>query len=431
MRRALGLVLAVAVGGCATLRPTHTQVITPADAKIAKRRRDFDTAVPAVLQLLAESDVRLAARYGHGAGGDPFLLLQRKQFLDETVDHLARIEIPITDELAADPRMAAMMEEERVLEQLVASEEARLAREGDLAHAAIDIIPAVAAYADQGHIPDMDADTMLAWRLHDIREKIAPNTISGFQREELRAELAALGRRGPKTQIELTAIGKKLELLPVAPYPLLEEAALDKELGAFVGLPAKLDGVEPFLEQADQAIRFQLDVAFGVLRPAASDDVKKRAVALLAKPPPCFAAADVKTAREMAPPEERTRSCGLVRALSIAQTDIEELAALLALHHAVITAGRSASMHGRVRDPQVATRRWSRVVPLAADAEQHELLLAANHPTKAIAGGAAAGLLTLAGGARAHERAREWMRFGDASFDVVEQHLAVMPRTRR
>src|SRR5581483_1031469 len=137
-------------------------------------------------------------------------------------------------------------------------------------------------------------------------------------------------RRGPKSQKALAALYKKLESLPVAPYPLLEEHALDKEIGAFIGLPDRLDKVEPFLERADQALRFQLDVAFGVLGPAAIEDVKKRAAALVAKPPPCFAAVDVKSAREMAPPDERARSCGLVRALSIAQSDVEELAALLA-----------------------------------------------------------------------------------------------------
>lgn len=430
MRGALGtLVVMVAMVGCATVRPTHTVRITPEDAVVAKHRRDFDVAVPAVLQLLAESDVRLAARYGHGSGGDPFLFLQRKQFLDETVDHLGRIEIAITNPLAADPRMAALMEEQRIIEQLVAAEEARRTREENIASAAVDIIPAITAYADQGHIADMDADmdadTMIAWRLSDIEKAIKPNTISGFQREELRGALAQLDRRGPKSQKGLAALQKKLESLPVAPYPLLEEHALDKEIAAFIGLPDKLDKVEPFLERADQALRFQLDVAFGVLGPAATEDVKKRAAALIAKPPPCFPAADVKSARKMGPPDERTRSCGLVRALSIAQTDVEELSALLALHHAVITAGRSAAMHGRVRDPAVAARRWTRIVPLAPDLEQRELVLAANHPTKAIAAGSAAGVLTLAGGARAHERAREWMRFGDASFEVVEQHLAI------
>lgn len=418
---------AVVSAGCAAARPTHTQIITPADAKVAAVRRQFDSAVPAVLQLLSESDIRLAARMGHGTGGDPFLTTEREQFLEESVDQLSRIEISVSDPLAGDARMAAMMQEQRILDQLVVSERLRLERERDFAASSIDLVSAMTGYVDEGQA--QDPDTLVAWRVQMVRDALKPNTISGFQREELRAVLAAIGRRGPKTQTEVTATFKRLETLPVAPYPLLYEGALDKELAAFVGLPASLDAVEPFLEKAGQAIRFQIDVAFGVLTPAASEDVRRRAMAILAKPPPCLPAAHVTTAREMGPPDERTRACGLVRALSIAQGDIDELAALLALHEAIVTAGRSASMHARVRDAQVAARRWPRLLVLAPDAEQRELLLAANHPTKAIAGGAAAGVLTMGGGAKVRERAREWMRFGDATFDVIDEHLAVQPHT--
>ncbi len=420
-------VLCVFLAGGAAGRPTHTQVMTPAAAEIARVQRQFDNAAPAVLQLLSESDIRLAARMGHGVGGDPFLVTEREQFLEESVDQLSRIEISVSHRLAGDARMDAMMQEQRILDQLVVSERVRLERERDFAASSVDLVSAMTAYADEGQA--QDPDMLIAWRLQMVRDALKPNTISGFQRDELRAALMAIGKRGPKTHTEVASTLKRLETLPVAPYPLLNEGALDKELAAFVGLPAALDAVEPFVEKAGLAIRFQIDVAFGVLTPAASEDVRRRAMAILAKPPPCIAAAHVTTAREMGPPDERARSCGLVRALSIAQGDIDELAALLALHEASITAARSASMHGRVRDPLFAARRWPRLLALSPEAEQRELLLAANHPTKAIAGGAAAGILTMAGGAKARERAREWMRFGDASFDVIDQHLAVQPRT--
>jgi hypothetical protein len=62
--------------------------------------------------------------------------------------------------------------------------------------------------------------------------------------------------------------------------------------------------------------------------------------------------------------------------------------------------------------------------------EAREVVLAADHPLAAMAAGSAAGVLVEAGAVRARERAREWMRFGEARFDVVDRALALMPRGR-
>jgi hypothetical protein len=430
VRRAFGFVLVCALMGsaCGGARPTHTTVITPEDSEISKINRQLTVMLPNVLMLLAQSDIRLAGRIGHGPGGDPFTLATREQDLESAERELQHFQPP-KPEYAGNPRLADAMLDKYIVDQLLASERARLAKEHDLGGASIDILSGVLLYVDEGQSRELEGDKLLAWRLKDVRDALKPNSISGFQREELRTVLAAMAKHGPTTDREVQAMLKHLEKLPVAPYPLMPEAELDKELAAFMALPAKLDAVEPFLEKADQALRFQIDVAFGVLAPTAVEDVRRRAMATLAKPPPCLAAANVENARQMGPPDERARACGLVRALSIAQSDIEELAALLALREAVVTAARSALMHGRVRDPVIAARKWPRLLPLSAEAEQRELLLAANHPTKAIAGGAAAGILTMAGGAKTRERAREWMRFGDADFEAIDRHLAVMPRT--
>jgi hypothetical protein len=128
----------------------------------------------------------------------------------------------------------------------------------------------------------------------------------------------------------------------------------------------------------------------------------------------------------MTPPDERARSCAMVRMMSIAQPeahDTEEIVGLLVLHEAVVTAGRSLSMHGHVRDPNSAARKWPRLLVLDKESERRETLLAANHPTKAIAAGIAAAMLVVDGPARAHKRAQTWMRYGDARFDVIETEL--------
>lgn len=433
------LALGVVLAGCPPPRGAHTQIITPLDAQIARYEQSLARDIPQILTLLSDSDVRLAMRTGAGlstGAGDPFAFAERAAALEEAEGILAPDEAHPKPEIAADPHMIDVLASQRTLRDLLSSERLRLSREytgGGLApRAVVDMLPALVAFLDTGHVDD--PDTYLAWRLRGIKDALEPNTISTFEREEIRATLQSISMRGPKAQTELVALQKHLERLPVAPYPLRSETELGEEIEAFVGLPASFDRVSPYLQSAAATLRSQLDVAFGVLDLRAQQEVRRRAAALLAHPPLCTGAAHAMMPAQMAPPDERVRSCAVVRMMSIAQPeghDAEEIAALLALHEVVVTAGRANAMHERVRDPQAAARKWPRLLALDADSERRELFLAANHPTKAIAAGIAAGMLVADGAAKAHKRAQEWMRHGDARFDVVDPYLVLRVRSAR
>ena len=424
VRLPAALLFLFALCGCPPARPTHTQVITPRDAKIAAVRSHV-RFMGAVLQILADSDIRLAVRVGDDIqSGDPFMVTERDAALEDALDEVSRQEFADTS-LERDPEYLELLSEQEAFLDLVHAEKFRLEMELEnpsqlKARAALDALPAMLMVIDSNRAED--PDTLLAWRLQLVRESLKPNSLSAFERDELRSILQGMSKRGPKTQTEVIAVSKRLESLPVAPFPLLSESDLDKQFKAFVGLPSSIDGVQPFLENAARTIRFQIDVAFSVLSPQAQEDVKRRAVAALLRPPPCVGAAHAQTPRQMGPPDERARSCAMVRLVAIAQTDMDELAALLTLYEAIVTAGRAATMHEKVRDPAVAIRKWPRLLQLG-DGESRELMLAANHPVKAISAGIAAGLVMGRSPSNARKRAREWMRYGDGRFDAVERHL--------
>ena len=427
----LGLVALGAIApGCAAAPPTHTQVITPRDAAVAGYRRAYVNAMPSVLARLAEADARIAARAGFSVGGDPFLTDARAEGLRSARGELARMEIPLDSPYAADPEIVDLLAVQAAARALLDEEDLRLEWERNYAGHAADVLRGAQLYVDTQATVE-DPDELLAWRVAIVKDALKPNTISRWEQLELGAWLRDLApaRRGAKTTAAAAQLDKHLANLPVAPYAVRTEEELDHGVATFFGLPASFDAVEPWTERAAGALRAQLEVAFGVLSPAAAEEVRAKAAALLARPPQCAPRLPVQDARHLAPPPERARACALVRALAVAATDSDELAALLALHEATVTGGRAATMHGKTRDPAAAARRWPRLLALSEEAEARETLYAATHPVAAIAPAAEAGVLVEAGVARARERAREWMRFGEAPPIVIDRHLATRPRS--
>ena len=292
----LAALLALAAG-CAAARPTHTQVITPRDAAIARYRRANEGAIPSVLSQLGDKDMRVALRSGASNGGDPFLLSEREAGLEDTRADLGRIEIPLGSPYASDPEMADLLLEQQVLGELVAEETARLASERDLAEHAVDLLVASQLYVDKSPMVE-DPDALLAWRIAIVKDALKPNTISRYERAELAGWLRDIApgawsgsdrtqKRGPKTTTAAAAMEKHLASIPVAPYPTRTEEEVDRGVKAFLGIPGSFDAVEPYAERASGVLRAQLEIAFGVLSPSAADDVRRRAIALLAHPPPC------------------------------------------------------------------------------------------------------------------------------------------------
>ena len=82
-----------------------------------------------------------------------------------------------------------------------------------------------------------------------------------------------------------------------------------------------------------------------------------RAKEILLNAPPCAPRVPVRGPLDMAPPDERAWACSLLHALDDAPTDLDELAADLALRDAIVVARSAVSTHGPIRAPEAALRR--------------------------------------------------------------------------
>jgi hypothetical protein len=216
---------------------------------------------------------------------------------------------------------------------------------------------------------------------------------------------------------------KVLDAMWVTPYATEDETTIDKELGLYVGSPTSFDALDGALASAQRAFDVQIDAGFSVLDEPTRARVRARGKQLLFGAPACFPRMPVRTPQDMAPPEERAWACSLVHALDDAKGDLDELAADLAFHDAIVVARWAVSTHGPVRAPEAALRLASPRLDLGVAESRALLRLARARPMRAMAAGVAGFVLVREGAGHAKDRAHKWRGIGDAPMDLVDELL--------
>ena len=112
-----------------------------------------------------------------------------------------------------------------------------------------------------------------------------------------------------------------------------------------------------------------------------------------------------------------------MHALDDAKSDLDELAADLAFHDAIVVARWAVSTHGPVRAPDAALRLATPRLDLGVAESRALLRLARARPMRAIAAGVAGYVLVREGAGRAKDRAHKWRGIGDAPMDLVDDLL--------
>ena len=429
--------------------------------RIAAYAHSFRAAEPTILASMVEDDSRLLLRMApkpsleqvRGANGeewmpsslrlwwgrkyvDPFMFTDRDATLQGASAQLDSIELPddvaIRRELleahgalADDPDVRDLGIDQHLLHRLLASERLRVERERELPRAASDLVLAmIDAMPLLPNAEDTAAmDVAMAWRMDMVRGSLAPNLLSEAERTDLLVNLGRLRSRGAKVGKAVAAIDKLVASLAnmlVAPFPVDDEDVVEHDLAGFVGANLPLDTLGPIFEETRARLRAQVSAAFTVLSPPMEARVRQKALAMLLTPSPCGTTLPVQTARDLAPPLERTWSCALVKAADAATDDLDEVAALLALHDATVVASWAVATHGPTRASKLKDETLLHLTP----AEGNLLVVSAEaRPLRAMAAGVAASILVSEGAADVKKRAHAWRVFGEAPLDVVSTVL--------
>lgn len=438
-------------------RPTHDAVVSDRQVRIASYARAFRNAEPVILASMVDDDSRLLLRMApkpridqvRGASDDewmpserrlwwgrgyvdPFMFTDREETLEGASAQLDSIELPadvgLRRELldahgaeAADPDIRALGIDQHLLHRVLASERLRVERERELPRAASDLvlamIDAIPVQPSAEHTAAMDV--AMAWRMDLVRGSLAPNLLSEAERTDLLTNLARLRSRAVKLGKAVAAIDKLVDALGtllVAPFPIDDEEVVEHELTAFVGAGLSLDTLGAAFARTRATLATQVGAAFTVLSPAMEASVRQKALTLLFDPPPCGTSLPMQTTRDLAPPLERAWSCALVKATDAAKSDLDDVAALLALHDATMVASWAVARHGPTR---AATLKDATLLALTPAQVSALVVQAEARPLRAIAAGLAAGLLVGEGAADVKARAHAWRVFGEAPLDVV------------
>jgi hypothetical protein len=373
---------------------------------------------PEVLGILADADPRMALR-AHSEGAvhavGVFAFDARAAVLEQAAAMLAPLDA-LPERAAPGHALARPRLERELLSRLVEEERARAADEAPLGAASGDLVRGLAATWTP---PDPDVPRV--WEERDVE-------VSG----ELRAigeSLRGLPRTGP---VDLDPALNGLErLLVPAKYPKSAAAvaelrvALDQDMraipplqtperiahGVKVHLGVDLDPSSLPARLEPIARRLRADVAAWLDGHAAERaSLEGRARGLLFADATCPSAGTRVGA--LAPPPERAKVCGVLRALAPEQ---DPHAAILAIHDEILLALAAVTT-----SPPPRTRLLSRPDDDAVDAFRREATL---RPVPFVAVLLAAEIL-FAQGADPDPRVRAWSTLGDAPLDVVARELS-------
>jgi hypothetical protein len=453
------LIVCAACGG--PPRQTYSATFTDRSIRIASYAKAFRAAEPSLVRGL-ESDTRVFARivpkgmdvaesgeWLNRGFQDPFLFTDRETALTNVRRGYEQIALPHDVALQAemyiplaqadDPELRQLRLDQAAFRSMLDAESARLERERTLPKGAADLMRAIAQEWPLSPRPGAMADleSFLAFDFDNLEKSLVLTTsltgvppLSEAEREDLREEIAGLAPRIatlPKAAVAMAKMRKVLDAMWVAPYATEDEATMDKGLAVYVGAPVSFDALDGALESATRSFDVQIDAGFSVLGEPEKARVRERAKQILFKAPACLPRIPVHTPLDMAPPDERAWSCMLVHALDDAKTDVDELAADLAFHDAIVVARWAVSTHGPVRSPEAALRRASLRLDLGVAERQHLFRMARARPYRAMAAGVAGWVLVHEGAGRAKDRAHHWRGIGDAPMDVVDQMLTKKP----
>ena len=438
--------------GCAGAS-TNVPAVQSAVDREKQRVVDFAALEARVIERVAASDPRLARRFKvkptqatlhrietegvlaedgktalRGSSVDLFAFGARARTLAAAEKELASWKVALPD-AATDGAIGRPRLERELLARLILEERARVEEEAALDAAAGDLVSGVVATWSPGETAFAwhETDEWIARRLLEIGASLKtgrPRTMpSDLQPALFDLERLLVPMQFPRGVAAMTSLHEAIdsderpELMATAQEILV--ARLRTHLGVTMP-PAQLAAV---LEKTRAYVASTIAKSPSDETPAARAALDKKARASL------FAVTDCpqvvgSIVRGAAPSSEREAICGALqlveRVVAAAQSD--RAPALVALHDMLVVASWTITPPpSRARVAALSFRADEEI----SDTMKH---LAAARPLVALAAGYAIALLYATASFEASPndavvRARAWMAFGDAPFDVIEREL--------
>jgi hypothetical protein len=260
-----------------------------------------------------------------------------------------------------------------------------------------------------------------------VLDDVAAGKLSGAREAELEDALDPLERlASPEAYPETTrllirlrvALGGRHEPVPPRAAP-----PLDLRLAVYLGVTDALDVLAARLQAAEVGLREAARSGLARLSEKEVDDARAAAADHVDEEALCAVPLGSSPLRALVPPPERALVCAPLRLLAAADRSPGTPVASLVAHDDVAVALWAARVATGATDVD-AVRASCPLLSAVPSARQDRLVRAAFvQPVRVLAAGLAVALVEADGVEASPARARAWMSYGDAPFDVVAPQL--------
>jgi hypothetical protein len=358
---------------------------------------------------------------------DPFSFDERARRL-----HALRAEL----RTAPDDRILQGREERALLERILDAEELRVAEERLSPESGSERVRAiVATWGHPSSTADVDARELeIARGLVGVIAGLGTGRLSRPRILELEDALDPLERLAvpegyPEAAKTITSLRVELGKAPTTGSIRDAASALSVELSAYLGVHEDRDALIAHLDEEEATLRRDAKAALARLPGRASDDALTAAATRVQLDRPCAPRESRSLARALRPPPERAFVCDILTLIVGATVATDDAMMAVALHDAVAISLWALALDKGATDLDVTRTDHPLMGSVPHDRQDRLVRAALVSPVRAVAAGLAVALLDAEGPDARQARAKAWLAFGDAPFDIVSNTLAA--KTKR
>ncbi len=349
---------------------------------------------------------------------------------------LARASVPPRAPASGDERAFEIAETE-LLSRFLAEERARVSEERRLPWSGSELLRGVVATwtLPREMSAQRERDAWLAARLDAVRTSVGGGALPVVGMTELDDALDPLEHLTEPSGFSLSeaAIVRLRVTLgtgPSGPSAGLGWEALDERLAVHLGLHTPEVALRTEIQRTEARLRDEAVALLSSLPKDGERAARRAATEILLVEGACDGRGGPSLVRTVAPPPERSPVCGALRAIADANGPTEDLAALIAVHDAVVLSQWALAIHVDHRDAEQAPEGHSLLGDVPPERVAHLIRFAAARPVACLAVARMASLLDAEGAEGRKARAKWWLEFGDAPLDLVEKEMGTLSAGR-
>jgi hypothetical protein len=337
--------------------------------------------------------------------------------------------------LAPEPQTPEGRAEIVLLTRLVDAEDLRVTMERRSPESASEWIRAiVATWGHPASATEVDAREQEVTRaLLEVLADVRPGRLSNPEAIEIEEALDPLEHLAvPEGYPEATKAITSLRVELGKAHPIgvgrVPMPALASRLAAYLGVRESEDVLRARLEEEEVALRGEAKAALGKLAERTANEVLTSAAADVHAETSCVAAPQGSLVRGVRPASERALVCEVLQLSAAPGSAAASLVATLVQHDDVAIALWALALENGASDLDVVRTQNPLISSVPHDRQDRLVRSALVSPVRSIAPGLAVTIVDAEGPDATRDRARRWIAFGDAPFDIVGAALATSKR---